>query len=59
VPLDLGGSLALLFNGPDRSSFNGDIVPAMFDDLSGTHRCLDPLSLDLPRSFQGSSRSSP
>ncbi|MFM7652049.1 MAG: DoxX family protein, partial [Vulcanococcus sp.] len=34
VLLYLGGSLALLFNGPGRFSFDAGIVPAMLDDLS-------------------------
>jgi putative oxidoreductase len=35
VLLYLGGSLALLFNGPGRFSFDAGILPALFDDLSG------------------------
>jgi uncharacterized membrane protein YphA (DoxX/SURF4 family) len=34
VLLYLGGSLALLFNGPGRFSFDAGIVPALLDDLS-------------------------
>ncbi len=34
VLLYLGGSLALLFNGPGRFSFDAGIVPAMLDDPS-------------------------
>ena len=34
VLLYLGGSLALLFNGPGRFSFDAGIVPAMLDNLS-------------------------
>jgi putative oxidoreductase len=34
VLLYLGGSLALLFNGPGRFSFDAGIVPVMLDDLS-------------------------
>ncbi|MFM7267049.1 MAG: DoxX family protein, partial [Cyanobium sp.] len=34
VLLYLGGSLALLFNGPGRFSFDAGIMPAMLDDLS-------------------------
>jgi len=37
VLLYLGGSLALLFNGPGRFSFDAGIVPAMLDDLSTTN----------------------
>lgn len=33
VLLYLGGSLALLFNGPGRFSFDAGIVPALLDDL--------------------------
>ena len=36
VVLYLGGSLALLFNGPGRFSFDAGIVPAVLDDLSAT-----------------------
>lgn len=34
VLLYLGGSLALLFNGPGRFSFDAGIVPALLDDFS-------------------------
>ncbi len=34
VLLFLGGSLALLFNGLGRFSFDAGIVPALLDDLS-------------------------
>jgi putative oxidoreductase len=34
VLLYLGGSLALLFNGPGRFSFDAGIAPALLDDLS-------------------------
>jgi putative oxidoreductase len=34
VLLYLGGSLALLFNGPGRFSFDAAMVPALLDDLS-------------------------
>jgi putative oxidoreductase len=34
VLLYLGGSLALLFNGPGRFSFDAGIAPGLFDDLS-------------------------
>jgi putative oxidoreductase len=34
VLLYLGGSLALLFNGPGRFSFDAGIFPALLDDLS-------------------------
>jgi putative oxidoreductase len=34
VLLYLGGSLALLFNGPGRFSFDAGIVPVLLDDLS-------------------------
>jgi putative oxidoreductase len=34
VLLYLGGSLALLFNGPGRFSFDAGIVPALVDDLT-------------------------
>ena len=34
VLLYLGGSLALLFNGPGRFSFDAGIVPALLDDTS-------------------------
>ncbi len=34
VLLYLGGSLALLFNGPGRFSFDAGIVPALLDDIS-------------------------
>jgi putative oxidoreductase len=34
VLLYLGGSLALLCNGPGRFSFDAGIVPALLDDLS-------------------------
>ena len=34
VLLYLGGSLALLFNGPGRFSFEAAMVPALLDDLS-------------------------
>ena len=34
VLLYLGGSLALLFNGPGRFSFDAGIVPELVDDLS-------------------------
>jgi putative oxidoreductase len=34
VLLYLGGSLALLFNGPGRFSFDAGIIPAVLDDLS-------------------------
>ena len=34
VLLSLGGSLALLFNGPGRFSFDAGIVPVLLDDLS-------------------------
>lgn len=37
VILYLGGSLALLFNGPGRFSFDAGIVPAVLDDLSATN----------------------
>ena len=37
VVLYLGGSLALLFNGPGRFSFDAGIVPAVLDDLSATN----------------------
>jgi putative oxidoreductase len=33
VLLYLGGSLALLFNGPGRFSFDAGIVPTLLDDL--------------------------
>jgi putative oxidoreductase len=41
VLLYLGGSLALLFNGPGRFSFDAGIVPALLDDLSADND-LDP-----------------
>jgi len=41
VLLYLGGSLALLFNGPGRFSFDAGIVPAMLDDLN-TAKDIDP-----------------
>jgi putative oxidoreductase len=34
VLLYLGGSLALLCNGPGRFSFDAGIVPALLDDIS-------------------------
>ncbi|WP_231605485.1 DoxX family protein [Synechococcus sp. CBW1006] len=34
VLLYLGGSLALLFNGPGRFSFDAGIIPAVLDDMS-------------------------
>lgn len=37
VILYLGGSLALLFNGPGRFSFDAGIVPSVLDDLSATN----------------------
>ena len=37
VVLYLGGSLALLFNGPGRFSFDAGIVPVVLDDLSATN----------------------
>lgn len=37
VLLYLGGSLALLFNGPGRFSFDAGIVPALLDDLSSAN----------------------
>jgi len=41
VLLYLGGSLALLFNGPGRFSFDAGIVPALLDDL-GADNDSDP-----------------
>ena len=35
--LYLCGSLALLFNGPGRFSFDAGIVPVVLDDLSATN----------------------
>ena len=46
VLLYLGGSLALLFNGPGRFSFDAGIVPALLDDLSDA-------SASVPVSTQG------
>jgi putative oxidoreductase len=37
VLLYLGGSLALLFNGPGRFSFDAGIVPVLLDDLCSTN----------------------
>lgn len=37
VLLYLGGSLALLFNGPGRFSFDAGIVPELLDDLNRAH----------------------
>jgi putative oxidoreductase len=34
VLLYLGGSIALLFNGPGRFSFDASIIPVLLDDLS-------------------------
>jgi putative oxidoreductase len=46
VLLYLGGSLALLCNGPGRFSFDAGIVPALLDDLSDA-------SASVPVSTQG------
>jgi len=37
VLLDLGGSLALLLNGPGRFFFEAGIMPAVLDDLSAAN----------------------
>jgi putative oxidoreductase len=46
VLLYLGGSLALLFNGPGRFSFDAGIVPTLLDGLSDA-------SASVPVSTQG------
>jgi putative oxidoreductase len=43
VLLYLSGSLALLFNGPGRFSFDAAMVPALLDDLSADNES-DPVA---------------
>jgi len=44
VLLYLGGSLALLFNGPGRFSFDAGIVPTLLDGLSTANDCESAVS---------------